>query len=174
MKTKLSLLIVVIFLTMNSGFSQEKTKKELKEERKLEKQKQTEAMINAKEFVFVARTANPTGMRSVNLTTNPNFVKFQPEMIESEMPFFGRSYGAIGYGGDTGLKFKGKPEEFTIVKEKKNYQVDAVVNGTTDKYRLSLSVGFEGSASLSITSNNRSTISYQGEISAPEKPEEKK
>jgi hypothetical protein len=166
MKTKLSLLIVVIFLTMNSGFSQEKTKKELKEERKLEKQKQTEAMINAKEFVFVARTAN--------LTTNPNFVKFQPEMIESEMPFFGRSYGAIGYGGDTGLKFKGKPEEFTIVKEKKNYQVDAVVNGTTDKYRLSLSVGFEGSASLSITSNNRSTISYQGEISAPEKPEEKK
>jgi hypothetical protein len=60
------------------------------------------------------------------------------------------------------------------VKEKKNYQVDAVVNGTTDKYRLSLSVGFEGSASLSITSNNRSTISYQGEISAPEKPEEKK
>jgi hypothetical protein len=94
MKTKLSLLIVVIFLTMNSGFSQEKTKKELKEERKLEKQKQTEAMINAKEFVFVARTANPTGMRSVNLTTNPNFVKFQPEMIESEMPFFGRSYGA--------------------------------------------------------------------------------
>ena len=86
-------------------------------------------------------------------------------MIESEMPFFGKAYSGIGYGGDTGVKFKGKPEEFTVVKKAKNYQIDAVVKGTADNFRISLSVGFEGSATLSIISNNRSTISYQGEIS---------
>jgi hypothetical protein len=156
-----------------TGFSQEKTKKELKEEKKLEKQKQIEAMVNAKEFVFVARTALPSGMRSVNLTTNTNYVKFQPELIDSYMPYYGRGYSGIGYGGDTGLKFKDKPEVFNIVKKKKAFQIDATVKTTNDVFRLSLSVGFEGSTSLSVTSNNRSTISYQGDIYAPEKAVEK-
>ena len=164
-------MVVFSALIYSPVFSQEKTKKELKEERKIEKQNQVEAMINAKEFVFVARTANPMGMRSVDLTTNPNSVKFQPELIDSYMPFFGQAYGGIGYGGDTGLKFTGKPEEFTVVKNKKNYQIDATVKGETDLFRISLQVSYEGSASLSIISNNRNTISYTGEISAPEKRE---
>jgi hypothetical protein len=171
MKTKVFCMVVFFVLIVAPVISQEKTKKELKEERKIEKQNQVEAMINAKEFVFVARTANPMGMRSVDLTTNPNYVKFQPELIDSYMPYFGQAYGGAGYGGDTGLKFKGKPEEYTVVKIKNGFQVDATVKGERDNYRLSLMVGFEGSSSLSITSNNRSTISYNGEISAPEKKE---
>jgi hypothetical protein len=173
MKTKISLLLVLMSLIMATGYSQEKTKKEIKAEKKLELQKQVEAMVNAKEFVFVARTALPSGMRSVNLATNPNYVKYHPELIESEMPFFGRAYSGVGYGSDTGLRFKGKPAEYTIVKNKKNFQIDATVEGTSDRFRLSLLVGFEGGSSLSITSNSRSTISYQGEISAPEKEEKK-
>lgn len=169
MNRKISFLVVIFSLIITTGFSQEKSKKELKEERKIEKQNQIEAMVNAKEFVFVGRTANPMGMRPVNLTSNPNYVKFQPDLIESEMPFFGKAYSGIGIGSsDTGLKFKGKPEKFTVVKGKKNFKIDAVVKGKADNFRLSLSVGFEGSTTLSITSNNRSTISYQGEISAPE------
>jgi hypothetical protein len=159
---------------ITSGFSQEKTKKELKEEKKIEKQKQIETMVNDTNFVFVAITALPTGMKSVNLATNPNYVKFKPDLIDSYMPYFGRAYGSVGYGSDTGLKFTGKPEELKIAKTKKGFQIDAVVNGTNDRFILSLNVGFEGSTSLTITSNNRSTISYQGEISAPEKPNEKK
>ena len=164
-------MVVFFVLIVAPVISQEKTKKELKEERKIEKQNQVEAMINAKEFVFVARTANPMGMRSVDLTTNTNYVKFKTDLIESYMPFFGQAYGGIGYGGDTGLKFTGKPEVFTVVKNKKNYQIDATVKGETDLFRISLQVSYEGSASLSIISNNRNTISYTGEISAPEKRE---
>ncbi len=173
MNSKLLPFVIILTMMITTVFSQEKTKKELKEDNKLEKQKQIEAMVNAKEFVFVARTALPSGMRSVNLTTNANYVKFQPELIDSYMPYFGRAYSGIGYGGDTGLKFKDKPEVFDIVKKKKAFQIEATVKTTNDVFRLSLSVGFEGSTSLSITSNNRSTISYQGEISAPEKPVEK-
>jgi len=174
MKTRFSIIVLILAVVITNGFSQEKTKKELKEEKKIEKQKQVEAMVNDTNFVFVARTALPTGMRSVNLTTNQNYVKYQPDLIDSYMPFFGKAYSGIGYGADTGLKFQGKPEEFKVEKTKKAFQIDAVVKGTTDNFKLSLSVGFEGSASLTITSNNRSTISYQGEISAPEKPAEKK
>ena len=174
MKTKISFFLVLMSLIVTSAFPQEKTKKELKEERKLEKQKQVEAMVNDTLFIFVGRTALPTGMRSVNLSSNPNYIKFQPEMIESEMPYFGKGYSGIGYGGDSGLKFKGKPEKFTVEKKKKNYQIDTNVKVESDNFRLSLSVTFEGSASLSIISNNRSTISYQGEISPLKKSGENK
>jgi len=166
------LFILVVFISL-PGYSQEKTKKELKAEKKLEKQKQTEELYNSKTFVFVGKTALPSGMKSVNLATNPNYMKFQPEIIESEMPFFGTAYsGASVYGRETGMKFKGKPDEFTVVKKSKNFQIDVVVKDQNDTYRISISGGFEGNASLTIISNNRSPITYQGDISAI-KPAEK-
>jgi hypothetical protein len=174
MKTKISLLVVLfIFITVTT-YSQEKTKKQLKEEQKLEKQKQVETLLNSKDFVFKARMANPSGMRSVNLATNPNYVKFTADMIESEMPYYGKAYASAGYGGETGLKFKGKPELFEVTKGKKNYEIKVTVKGENDRYKLYLSVGNEGSAALSVSSNNRSNISYTGDIFAPENPEGKK
>jgi hypothetical protein len=167
MKTKISFLMVLMFLILTSAFSQEKSKKEIKEEEKLQKQMQIETLVNSKEFVFVARYAIPSGGRQVNLTSNPNYVKFHPELLDGYMPYFGKAYSGIGYGGDSGIKFKDKPETFTVEKKKKNFQIDAEVKGENDTYRLSLSVTFEGSTSLSIISNNRSFISYQGEIMAP-------
>lgn len=165
MKTSILSVMVLLFLLVAPGISQEKSKKELKQERKLELQKQIETLINSKVFVFVGKTALPTGMRTVNLTTNPNFVKFHPDLIESEMPYFGKAYSGAGYGGDTGLKFKGKPESFNVVKNNKNYKIDAVVSSSNDNFRLSLTVGLEGNGTLTIISNNRSSISYQGDIS---------
>ena len=168
MKTGISLLVIILSMAITTGFSQDKTRKELKEQKKLEKQKQIEAMVIAKEFVFVPRIALPSGMGPVNISQNQNYVKFQPDFIDSYMPFFGNAYGGVAYGTDKGLKFNGKPEVFTIEKNKKAFQIEAVVKGETDNFRLSLTVGFEGNATLIIYSNNRSTISYNGEISAPE------
>jgi spore coat protein CotH len=174
MKAKISILAIILALVMSNGFAQEKSKKQLKEEKKIEKQKLIDSLVNAKTFDFVGRTAMPSGYKSVNLSSTTNYVKFQPELIDSYMPFYGRAYSGVGYGTDEGLKFTGKPEDFTVTKGKKNYSVNATVKGDKDTFRLSLTVGFEGSASLSITSNNRSVISYSGDISAPEKKEEKK
>ena len=172
MKKKISVLMVLLLFMGTTLISQEKSKKQLRAERAIEKQKQTEAMINAKEFVFVGETALPTGFRTVNLSSNTNYVKFHPDRIESYMPYFGKAYSGIGFGGDNGLKFDGKPEDYTVTKGAKNYQINATVKGKNDNFKLSLSVGFEGSATLSIFSNYRSQISYNGEISAPEKEKE--
>ena len=143
MNPKISVLMVLLLLIVTTLFAQEKSKKQLREERAIEKQRQTEAMINAKEFVFVGRTAIPTGFKTMDLTTNTNYVKFHPDRIESYMPFFGKAYSGIGYGGDNGLKFEGTPKEYTFVKGKKNYQINASVKGINDIFMLSLSVGFE-------------------------------
>jgi len=170
MYSKILVSVVISLFIVTPCFTQEKSKKELKEEAKIEKQKQIEAMINAKEFVFTARTAQPQGSRNVDLTTNTNFVKFHPDLIESSMPYFGEVHTSPGYGTDTGLKFQGKPEKFTVKKGKKNYEISVQVKGSGDFYTLSLTVGDEGSTTLIFVSNNRNTISYIGEISAPEKP----
>ena len=174
MITKISFLLFVLALAISVGYTQEKSKKQIKEEKKLALQKQVEEMVNAKEFVFVGRTAIPSGHKSVNLTTNTNYVKFHPDLIDSYMPYFGRAYSGVGYGGDQGLKFTGKPEVFTVTKTKKEFEVTAEVKGSNDTYKISLSIGFEGNSTLGITSNNRSFISYYGEISAPEKKDDKK
>jgi hypothetical protein len=91
-------------------------------------------------------------------------------LIEGNLPFFGRAYSGVGYGGNAGIQFKGEPEDYTITENKKNFMVKAVVKGKGDVYRLNLRIGLEGSANLTITSNNRSAISYTGDISRPEKP----
>lgn len=174
MKAKISILVVILVLLTTTGFTQEKSKKQIKEEKKIEKQKQIDSLVNARTFDFVARRAMPTGYKTVDLTTNTNYVRYQPNLIDSYMPFFGRAYSGVGYGSDDGLKFTGKPEDFTVAKGKKNYDVSATVKGESDTFRLSLSVSFEGSATLTITSNKRSAISYSGEIRAPEIKEEKK
>jgi hypothetical protein len=166
---RIYMLFCMLSLVLTKGHSQEKTKKELKEEAKIERQKEIDSLVNSRTFVFVAATAYPQGYRSVNLTTNPNFIKFSPHEIESDMPFYGKSYSGVAYSGDGGIKFTGTPEEYTVTKNKKNYQVTAIVKGENDTYHLFLTVGFEGTASISITSNNRSSISFSGDISVTEK-----
>jgi hypothetical protein len=144
--------------------AQEKTKKQLKEEQKLEKQKQMALLVESKEFVFVANRVMPQSGRSINLTTD-YFVEYHPELIKCDLPFFGRAYSGVGYGGnDGGMKFEGKPTIYSIEKKKKSYFIKADVRGEHDSYSMMLTVYFEGSATLSINSNNRSSISYDGEI----------
>lgn len=165
MKTFRMTVVFFLFFTVLIGFSQEKTRKQLRAEQKLEKQKEIEKLIDAKEFQFVAQNSNSQNFRMVDLTTNPNFVKFKADFIKSEMPFFGRGYSGLAYGGsDTGLKFEGKPEKFIVKKVKKGYLIDVAVKGQQDFFDMTLSISFEGSATLSVTSNNRSPISYFGAI----------
>jgi len=165
---KLFISSLLFCLVIGSGFAQEKSKKELrkeqKEKEKIEKEHQTEALIEAKAFVFVPNRALPSGARTIDLTGENYFVKFEPELIESVMPFFGRAYSGIGYGSDAGIKFKEVPETFEIKKTKKNYNLKTKVTANNDNFELTLSVGFQGGATLFVVSNNRSSISYQGKL----------
>jgi hypothetical protein len=172
MKTKITALMLFCFFTI-SVFAQEKTKKELKAERELKKQKETDSLINSKNFVFEAQKAQPLGTRQINLDYNTYFLKFNPEKTTCDLPFFGRAYN-VAYGGDGGIKFEGVPENIQIEKKKKSYNVKATVKGKDDVYSLFFSIFYDGGATLSINSNNRAAISYQGVIYAPKKDESTK
>lgn len=157
-------LLFALFIFTTVVEAQEKSKKQLKEEKQLEKQKQIGILVESKEFVFVTYRAMPQSGSVINLTTEYN-VDFHPEWIKSDLPFFGRGFSGIGYGGtDAGIKFEAKPTVYTVEKKKKNYVIKADVRGERDSYSIILTVYFDGSATLSINSNNRSSIFYDGDI----------
>ncbi len=166
MKTKLFILIALFGFLNFSASAQEKTKKELKAEREAQKQKEIEALIDSKNFVFEAQKVTPQGGRLINLDYNTYFLKFNAENTTADLPFFGRGYN-IGYGSDGGIKFEGKPENIKVEKTKKNYTIKTSVKGKDDVYDLMLTIFFNGSTSLSLNSNNRAPIFYDGVVSAP-------
>lgn len=173
MKTKLSILLVLFSFLSMECLAQEKTKKELKAEKELEKQKEIKTLIDSKNFLFEAQKVIPQGGRFIILDYNTYFLKFNTEKTTCDLPFFGRAYN-ISYGGDGGIKFEGTPEKIQIEKTKRKYIIRATVKGKNDVYDLMFTVFFNGGASLSITSNNRAFISYDGIIIAPKSEENKK
>nr|WP_199000964.1 DUF4251 domain-containing protein [Flavobacterium sp. ASV13] len=173
MKTKLSILLVLCCFLNFPVLAQEKTKKELKAERELQKQKEIEALIDAKKFDFEAQKVTPQGGRFIILDYNTYFLKFNPEKTTCDLPFFGRAFN-VPYGGDGGIKFEGIPQDIKVEKKKNSYTLKTSVRGKDDVYNLMFSIFFDGGATLSIISNNRASISYDGEIRAPKTDEAKK
>jgi hypothetical protein len=163
MNTKFAPLILFLFFCTVPVLAQTTDRKAEKERKRVAREDDVSVLVESKIFEFRANRAIPSGYKSVDLTTNPNFVAFSPDFIVSEMPFFGRAYSA-SYGGEAGLKFEGKPEKYTVERKKKSYEIEAKVRSTKDFYTINLSVSFNGSSSMSVSCNNRTTISYNGEI----------
>ena len=173
MNLNFSVLLLSFILITSSLFAQEKTKKQEKEEQRLELQAAIEAIITSKTFNFQPGTAAAQGFRPVGISSEHNYVRFRPDSIVSKLPFFGQTYGSMAFGGDEGLKFAGVPENFTVTKKKKNIRVNALVKSEVNVHRLILTVRFNGKATLSVSSNNRSPVTFEGWISVDEIPEEK-
>jgi hypothetical protein len=166
MKTRISILLVLLCFFDSPVFAQEKTKKELKAERDQQKQKEIETLINSKNFVFEAQKVNPQGGRVIILDYNTYFLKFNTEKTTCDLPFFGRAFN-VAYGGDGGIKFEGIPENIKIEKKKKSYVLKATVKGKDDVYNINFSIFLNGGTTLFVNSNNKASISYDGEIKAP-------
>jgi hypothetical protein len=168
MKTKYSILIILFVFLVSAVYAQE-TGKKSKQERKLERQKQTEELVNSKTFLFIGSNAYPETGRPITISSGPNTVNFSPEMIKSNLPFFGQvKTASAGFGAQTGYTFEGKPEEYTIESSKKGYKLKAVVRDGNDSYTLNMSIGDDGNANLNVYSINRSSMRYNGEIRKPE------
>lgn len=170
MSPKFPLITIIFILVITTCFAQDKSKKQLKEEQRIEYQNQIEALIDSKEFVFKANTASPIGFKPVGLTPNLYYIQFHPDLVVSFMPFYGKAYGNMGFYNDTGLNFEGKPEDYTKSKGKKSYQVKVKVSSEGNAYTLIITVRFNGITSLSISSNNRSNIVYDGYLTPTEIP----
>ncbi|MFB9076633.1 DUF4251 domain-containing protein [Flavobacterium procerum] len=166
MKRKIAIILFLLLIVNNVTNAQEKSKKELKAEREQQQKQKIKSLIDSKSFVFEAQQLTPQGGRLIQLDYNTYFLKFNTEKTICDLPFFGRGFN-VGYGNEGGIKFEGKPEELKVNERKNGWNLKAVVKGTNDVYNLTFSIFTNGRASLTVISNNRASISYDGEISAP-------
>lgn len=160
MKTYTLLLALLLCFGLGNVFAQETDKKS---EQPIETDiSRIEGVLQSQNFEFIANTMYPLSGSPKNLVGSGYSVTFSPENIISNLPFYGRAYSGMIMGKDKGMRFQGKPEDFKFEKQKE-YEISTLVNDG-DIYKLFLSVGKSGYATLSISSNNRGTITYRGEV----------
>jgi len=174
MKSIISYLVLstLLMVSVQDSFGQKKSKKE----RRMEQFVETQKLIDTKQFTFVPDRAFPQGGRSIDLTTNYGFIKIMGEETEGDMPFFGRGF-TVPYGGDGGIKFDKtsiENEKIELNEKKMRITYSFEAKGENDTFRISMDVSYNGNTSVNVISNNRSHISYNGEISKIEDKEKDK
>lgn len=121
-------------------------------------------LLDSKNFEFLANTMLPMGQASKNLVGSEYSVRFSQEMIVSDLPFYGVAHRGMGVGLDKGMRFQGRPTDFSVQDSEKGYQINASVKTDDDRFDISMHVSKSGYATLTIESKNRESISYDGEV----------
>jgi len=123
-------------------------------------------LVESGSFMFKADRALPSGAGSIDVTTRPNKVEVIDEIAKGDLAFFGSNTMAAYNPEGGGIKFDGEIKNKKIKKKEKRNQLilSFSVQGKGDNYSCIFTITQSGSASLTINSNHRSTISYNGRI----------
>jgi hypothetical protein len=163
---KLIVLGLLLFPLLNS-YSQ--TRKELRQQKRTEEYKASKTLVETKCYEFSADKVNPQRGGSIDLTTNPNYLKVNDSIAEASMPFFGRAYN-IPYGGSGGINFKGELINYSVEENTKKLRlvVSFRVKSDGDVFDCTLTINSNESVTLLIISQQRESISYYGTIESLE------
>jgi hypothetical protein len=178
MKTNIRLLIVSVVLMF--GFSnlteaqksdKKQNKKKAKREKRAEDFLKTQKLIESRNFIFNAERAFPSGIRSIDLVSNPGSIEVKDDSVEADLPFFGRSYTSH-YSGNAGMEFKGKVENEKVeINEKKQKIFYTFRIKDKDVYDVTMDISYSGGCSVTINSTGKNSISYGGKIEKIESKE---
>ncbi|MGI8951540.1 MAG: DUF4251 domain-containing protein [Chitinophagaceae bacterium] len=121
-------------------------------------------MVTSKNYVFIAQTALPLSGPTRQLTSYYD-LKISNDSLISNLPYFGRAYSAPINSSNAGLNFISTNFEYNVINRKKDgWDILINLKDQTDVRQLSFTIFENGRASLRITSNNRSAISFDGYI----------
>ncbi|MDB4581545.1 DUF4251 domain-containing protein [Draconibacterium sp.] len=166
-----TILIAVLIFAFIGGNAQETEKLSRKEKKALKEAKQieeTKALLDNKVYVFSPTQALPSSMRSRNLDGSFS-AKINNDTIDCYLPFYGRAYSADYGSSDGPFTFTLPIENYTMENSKKGYMVKFEVKNKNDNINFMFQIGETGSATLNLTSTNRQSISYYGNIEKPDK-----
>jgi len=135
-----------------------------RQEQKAANFEKMETLIDGGNYRFTVRTASPAGGRTIQISSEYTLDASEGE-FEAQLPYFGRAYSA-SYGGDGGIEFKGKPQDFQLEKnEKKNtISIRFRISSEGDQYDITLELGSSGYGTLLVASQKRQNISYYGQV----------
>ena len=124
-----------------------------------------ENVITSKNFRFDASWAEPIGSR-VSRVSITGFMLMQGDSLQMELPYIGQRQVAQMGVGNQGMKFEGTATDIKTSRNEKNnhYDLDFKTRNQGESLQCNLRVFSGMRAVLTINSNQRNSISYDGEI----------
>ena len=160
MKT-FGMLLCLLVLGLNSSFAQQ----DYFGNRRNDGAERIKGMVESGQFLFVARYAKPMSGQQVQLTSSYD-LRIDRSLVSAWLPYFGRSYHVDYKSNKEGIRFRETVRNIRVDydERKQAYQVSFDVNTQKDYYRMQMWIAENGTANLTVVSNNRQSISFNGVV----------
>jgi hypothetical protein len=146
----------------------------------------TAKIVEEKNYIFVATTAIPissadittimskipgaAGGGAISLSGATYDLAVTPDSLKSYLPYYGRAYRASFDNDENGYKFTSKKFTYKTTKRKRGgWDIEMTTKDVNDNVRMTLTISENGYATLSIISNNKQSISYNGYLEEKKK-----
>lgn len=159
-------LVIALTLLSTNAWSQNTDKRGSDaRSKKVQAFEQLKEMVSDKPTEFVAKRAFPMGYKSMDLFSNHNHLRISGDSAFVYMPFFGRAY-SVTPGERGGFHFEGimQNKELKVDEKKRRITLSFSMKEGNDQYQFYLEIAGKENATLNISSNNRSPISYNGDV----------
>lgn len=140
--------------------------------------------INNKSYEFIASTANPMPSRgmsaiantgllppgstisNIQLQGNSNYLKVEGDTVTAFLPYYGERQSGGGYNSDAGIIFNDVPSSYNqeYLAEKNEMQIIFTISEKAEGYRVTMNLFPNKKATVVVTSSQRFSIRYLGEI----------
>lgn len=152
---------LLFFITISAGviYAQEP-----KGDQKTAQLSSIKNMVEATNYVFVPQSVLPVSGRTRQLTSYYDLRIFKDTII-SYLPYFGRAYTAPINPEDGCINFTSTDFEYTTALRKKGgWSIVVKFKDQSQVREMNLTIFDNGRADLFVTSNNRQSISFSGNI----------
>lgn len=154
------IIVIIAVLTLASCSTADKV---ARDERRREKAGMVAESIESGRYRVGVRTAYPARGGAVQVTGDYG-LEVSGDSVTVYLPYFGRGY-TLPYGGGKGLNFKALTTEYDVRKMKRGRtRVEFSTRNDEDTYRFTVDVFDNGQVSIDVQPQQRSRISYSGEL----------
>jgi hypothetical protein len=141
-----------------------------RKEKTAEEFKKISAIIDSSYYQFRVQSIKPNGRRTIFFST-VYFLIVQDTLYRAELPYIGRAFEDHSEQID-GIIFAGKPTNLEISRNEKrrSVSVNYEIEGGDERFQVNMVIGNGGYGTLYISSRSRQPITYNGVLSALERP----
>lgn len=152
MKTLFAILLVTVLAAACSSTTQTQQSVEMT------------SLVESKNYVFQAQTAQPLGGRAIQLTSEYD-LRVLGDSVVAFLPYFGRAFSAPADLAGGGINFTSTNFGYTTTQRRRGGWIISIKpQDANDVRELTLSISSSGMSTLQVISNNRQSISFNGQI----------
>ncbi len=161
------ILVIMILLLGFNHITVAQTKKEAKEQKAEQEYNAIKKLVNSKMYVFDATWISTSRGRRINIAAGSNSIAVAQDSTKAAMQFFGE-VTTIRFSGNEGVSFNNKIENYQVNfdDKKRRVNVSFKVKNKSEMYEVYMSINKTGFTFVDVNSNNKSNVTYDGNISA--------